>query len=163
MTTRLALLTVAALALAVPGLARDDPPGKAAERWQTEHKADAHGAQPHAAAAHGDGHSEVVVPPAPAVSYRGCAAFVETGYRGRRTDVAADSAIEWLGRAGDNRISSVACASGCRLLAYEHINFGGARRSFGGATADVGAAWNDRISAVRAICAGDAPLIHQGH
>lgn len=158
MTTRLALLTVAALALAVPGLARDDPPGKAEQRWQDSHKAGEHGAASHGPAAHGE-----VVPPAPAIAYRGCAAFDETGYRGRRTDVVADSAIEWLGREGDNRISSVACASGCRLLAYEHINFGGARRSFGGATADVGAAWNDRISALRAICAGDAPLIHQGH
>lgn len=155
MTTRLALFIGAAigasgLALAVPGLAREDPPAKTTHGAQAQH------------GQHHDAH-EQIVRPAPAIAYRGCAAFDEADYGGRRTDVRADVAIEWLGAAGDNRISAVACASGCRLLGYEHINFGGARRSFSGGTADVGEAWNDRISAVRVICAGDAPLTHQGH
>ncbi|MGQ0589367.1 MAG: hypothetical protein ACT4N8_07535 [Sphingosinicella sp.] len=130
---------------AVPGAAWDEPKGKAGKH---------------------DRYSlPTQVPEAgepPEISYRGCATFEEEDYRGRRVDVRAEASVEWVGADRDNSISSLACASGCRLLAYARINFGGARRSYRGAARALGE-WNDRISALRVICAGDAPLIHQGH
>ncbi|MDQ8757827.1 peptidase inhibitor family I36 protein [Sphingosinicella sp. LHD-64] len=102
--------------------------------------------------------------PGPEIGFRGCAYFADAGFAGQRADVQDGASVEWLGRAWDNRISSVACASGCRLIGYENINYGGARRNFTGAVADAGAGWNDRVSALRVVCAAAAPhgAAHEG-
>lgn len=130
---------------AAPGAAWDEPKGKAGGHERTS--------LPYQVPEAGE---------PPEIGYRGCATFEEEDYRGQRTDVRAEASVEWVGAERDNRISSLACASGCRLLAYDQINFGGARRSYSGAARALGESWNDRISALRVICAGDAPLIHQG-
>jgi len=131
---------------AAPGAAWDEPKGKAGGHERTS--------LPYQVPEAGE---------PPEIGYRGCAYFEAPDYRGRRADVRADSTIEWVGADWDNRISSLACASGCRLLAYDQINFGGARRSYSGAARALGEDWSGRISALRVICAGDAPLTHQGH
>ena len=130
----------AALVLSTP-LAASDPPAKA-RSGHSEHATPA-----------GAGHtpSEPVVP-GPDIDFRGCAYFETAGFAGRRADVREGASVEWVGSAWNDRISSVACASGCRLIGYEHVNYGGARRNFTGAVANAGAGWDDRISALRVVC-----------
>ena len=93
-------------------------------------------------------------PPAPVLPERTCAAFEDENYGGRRLEAHDGAAMEWVGRAWNNRISSVACAPGCRLIAYHAIVFGGARANFTGARPALGPVWNDRISALRIACDG---------
>lgn len=112
------------------------------------------------AAGHSAPRPRVAEPPGPEIGYRGCAYFENAGFAGRRGDVRAGATAEWVGAVWNERISSVACASGCRLIGYEHINYGGARRNFTGAVADAGA-WSDRISALRVVCAADAAPHHE--
>jgi len=85
---------------------------------------------------------------------RSCAAFENENYGGRRLDAPDGAAMEWVGRQWNDRISSVACAPGCRLIAYQTIVFGGARANFTGARPALGPVWNDRISALRVACDG---------
>lgn len=133
-----ALLAVTAAAWA------SDPPAQA-ER-------DGHGARPATSA-------EPAIP-GPEIAFQGCAYFEDAGFRGRRVDVRENSTLEWIGAAWNDRISSVACHAGCRLIGYEHINFGGARRNFVGAVAEAGAGWDNRISALRVVCTAPSPAPH---
>lgn len=134
-----ALMTLAVAAWA------SDPPAPSGH--------DAHGTRPPAPAA--------PAVPGPGIAFQGCAYFEDTGFAGRRADVRENSAIEWIGTAWNDRISSVACHAGCRLIGYEHINFGGARRNFTGAAPEVGPGWDNRISALRVVCAAQ-PSAHHG-
>lgn len=93
----------------------------------------------------------------PEIGFRGCAYFEDARFGGRRGEAREGAYIEWLGAVWNDRISSVACAPGCRLIGYETINYGGARRNFAGAVADLGSTWGDRISALRVTCAAEAP------
>ena len=96
--------------------------------------------------------------PAVSVEAGTCAAFADADYHGAALRLRDGQALEWVGRAWDNRISSVACAPGCRLIGYHHINYGGARANF--ATVEsVGPVFDDRISAARVLCGGTP----QGH
>jgi len=92
---------------------------------------------------------------APAVGPGSCAAFADPDYRGAALRVQDGRPLEWVGRAWDNRLSSVACAPGCRLIAYQHINYGGARATFSGAFARLGEVFDDRISAARVVCGAE--------
>ncbi len=83
-----------------------------------------------------------------------CAAYENENFDGRRLVAREGAAMEWVGRAWNDRISSVACAPGCRLIAYQTIVFGGARANFTGARPTLGPVWNDRISALRMSCDG---------
>lgn len=85
---------------------------------------------------------------------RTCVAFEDENYRGRRLEAPDGAAMEWVGRQWNDRISSLACAPGCRLIAYQTIVYGGARANFTGARPALGPVWNDRISALRVICDG---------
>lgn len=116
------------------------------------------------AASHGGGHSaRPAAPqvPGPEIAYNGCAYFENANFTGRRVDVRAEANVEWLGREWSDRISSVACHSGCRLLGYEHVNYGGARRSFSGAVAAAGPL-DEKISALRVICTAAPPAAPHG-
>jgi hypothetical protein len=84
-----------------------------------------------------------------------CAAYENENFGGRRLVARDGAAMEYVGRAWNDRISSVACAPGCRLIAYHTIVFGGARANFAGARPTLGPVWNDRISALRMSCEGD--------
>ena len=161
----LGMIAAAALASAAP--TASDPPAKAEQhghstpqphgaqggRW---HAPEAHGESHAPEAMHGEGHAA-----GPEIAVRGCAYFDGTGFAGRRGEIREGASVEWLGRAWSDRISSTACHPGCRLVGFVDINFGGARRNFTGAVADLGVGWNDRISALRAVCDGAAP--HQSH
>lgn len=83
---------------------------------------------------------------------RTCAAFENDNYGGNRLEAPDGAAMEWVGRQWNDRISSLACAPGCRLIAYQTIVFGGARANFTGARPSLGPVWNDRISALRVMC-----------
>ena len=87
---------------------------------------------------------------------RSCLAFDETAYNGRRLEVHDGVAFEYVGAGWNDRISSIACAPGCRLIAYQTIVFGGARASFTGSRPMLGPVWDDRISALRVACDGEA-------
>jgi len=91
----------------------------------------------------------------PPVSAGSCTAFADPDYGGAALRVQDGQPLEWVGRAWDNRLSSVACAPGCRFLAYQHINFGGPRASFGGAFARLGEVFDNRISAARVTCGAE--------
>ena len=81
--------------------------------------------------------------------------YENENFGGRRLVARDGAAMEYVGRGWNNRISSVACAPGCRLIAYQTIVFGGARANFTGARPTLGPVWNDRISALRVACDGD--------
>lgn len=98
----------------------------------------------------GEGAGPAGVPP------RACLLFDETAFSGRRLEAHAGVAFEYVGDAWNNRISSIACAPGCRLIAYQTIVFGGARASFTGARPRLGQSWDNRISALRVACDGEA-------
>lgn len=157
----------AALTAAVPLSASDPAPKAKHQQGHSPQPAAAHGGRWHdsLANAHGSDHGGEHGGPAehgehgsgPEVAFRGCAFFENTGFAGRRGEIRDGMSVEWLGRAWSDRISSAACHPGCRLIAYVDINYGGARRNFHGAVADLGAGWNDRISALRAVCDGTAP------
>ena len=88
---------------------------------------------------------------------RTCLAFDETAYNGRRLEVHDGVAFEYVGAGWNDRISSIACAPGCRLIAYQTIVFGGARANFTGSRPRLGPVWDNRISALRVACdAADA-------
>lgn len=89
------------------------------------------------------------------VAPRTCVAFDEANYGGRRLEARDGVAMEWVGRQWNDRISSVACAPGCRLIAYQTIVYGGARATFTGGRPALGPVWNDRISALRVVCGED--------
>jgi hypothetical protein len=137
----------AALMLSAPSAA-SDPPAKARPAHGQASGHDAHGPSGHAA--------QTVAVPGPEIGFRGCAYFEDAGFGGRRGDVREGANVEWIGAAWNDRVSSVACADQCRLIGYEHINFGGMRRNFTGAVAEAGTGWDDRISALRVVCAADA-------
>ena len=134
-----------------------DPPAKG--HHQADHKTSPGHASRFAA---GDAHPHDIPDatyhddaPGPPVGFRGCSWFAHANFGGRHGDTPGGASLGWVGRAMDDRISSIACHAGCRLLASEDINYTGARRTFRGNTADVGSGWNDRISALRVICASD--------
>lgn len=163
------MLGAAALVGAAPGAS--DPPAKAGQHAPQQH---GHGpAQPQGAqgsrwrapaeyggshageTAHGEAHGA-----GPEVAFRGCAYFDGANFSGRRGEIREGVSVEWLGRNWSDRISSTACHPGCRLIGYVDINYGGSRRNFSGAIAALDPAWNDRISALRAVCDGGGAESH---
>ena len=151
------------LTAAMPLAASDPEPPRArpGERWAppperpgpSPHGSDVHHGADAAHAAHGD-------VAAPAIGFRGCAFFTEAGFHGRRGEARAGDSLEWIGDSWNDHLGSVACHPGCRLFGFVDVNFGGARRVFAGATADVGPEWNRRISALRVTCEPAEPAAH---
>ena len=45
-----------------------------------------------------------------------------------------------------------ACASSCRLLAYDRSFYGGERHDFSGTVQNLGAEWDDKISSMVVSC-----------
>ena len=134
-----AALMAAFLAGAALATADDPPPASQDPRWRAW-----------------TGYEPAVQPgegPTPAgLAAQSCAAYENENFGGRRLDARDGMAFEYVGRGWDNRISSVACAPGCRMIAYQTIVFGGARANFTGGRASLGPVWNDRISAFRVAC-----------
>lgn len=93
--------------------------------------------------------------PMSAVSAGSCTAFADPDFGGAALPIRDGQPLEWVGRTWDNRLSSVACAPGCRFIAYQHINYGGPRASFAGAFARLGEVFDNRISAARVTCGAE--------
>jgi len=89
---------------------------------------------------------------APGIGPGFCAAFADPDYRGTTLRVRDGQPLEWVGRAWDNRISSIACAPGCRFFGWQHMNYGGPRAVFSGSVGRVGHVFDERISAARVVC-----------
>ena len=170
-------LTGAALTAAMP-LAAADPAPKSRPEGQAQpgHSGQSHAQQTHPEgrwnsanvhqgnepASHGNAahHDDAAHPAGPEIAFRGCAYFENANFTGRRGELRENASAEWVGSAWNDRISSVACHPGCRLVGYVDINYGGQRRNFSGAVADLGAGWNDRISALRSVCGAAVPDAH---
>lgn len=147
------LLGGGALTLSMPSLASDPP---AAAHGQPS------GHDSHASSGGHQGQSGPAIA-GPEIGFRGCAYFEDANFQGRRADVTEGTYVEWIGPQWNDRISSIACASGCRLIGYENINYGGSRRNFTGAVAEVGTAWNEKISSLRAVCLAESPHSNPEH
>ena len=97
----------------------------------------------------GEGVVPIGIPP------RACFAFDEEAFNGPRLEAHDGAAFEYVGEAWNDRISSISCAPGCRMIAYQTIVFGGARANFANSRPRLGPVWNDQISALRVVCDGE--------
>lgn len=88
----------------------------------------------------------------PAIGFQGCVWYEDANFAGRRGEAQGGAHLNWVGRGWNDRISSIACHEGCRLIGSEDINYTGARRTFRGNVGALGPDWNDRISALRVAC-----------
>jgi len=88
----------------------------------------------------------------PYPSFYGCIAFEHADFGGAQLPVQANSSIGYLSGFWNDRISSLACAPGCAITAFEHANFGGRRQTWAGSVPFVGRGWNDRISSMVVEC-----------
>ena len=84
----------------------------------------------------------------------GCTYYADANFSGQSGEAGEGAEVPWVGGPWNDRISSIACAPQCALIAYEHIDFGGQSIRFAGNTRFVGPQWNDRISALRVSCRG---------
>jgi Peptidase inhibitor family I36 len=82
-----------------------------------------------------------------------CATMYEhSNFGGDRRDVSDGAFVSWIGGPWNDHVSSVWVRGGCAFNAYEHINFGGAQKSFQGVVPWVGNGWNDKISSYTCYC-----------
>lgn len=95
----------------------------------------------------------------PDVPFEGCFYYEHESFNGRRREIPVGLKRKYVGDEWNDKISSVACSSGCALSVWEHRDFVGARRTFAGAIQYVGDEWNDRISSVEPVC-GDGITTH---
>jgi hypothetical protein len=93
-------------------------------------------------------------PSGPQVRGGGCTYFWHADYQGERGEISEGADMRWIGQRWNDQISSVQCAPGCWLIAYEHADYGGASTRFAGSVSYVGDFWNDKISAMRVTCRG---------
>jgi len=93
----------------------------------------------------------------PQPGFSGCVYYQHAGFQGERQAIAGGTRRRYVGDHWNDQISSIACnrRASCRLVVYEHINYGGASRIFYPNTQYVGDQWNDRISSMIARC-GDS-------
>ena len=93
----------------------------------------------------------------PQPSFRGCVYYQHAGFQGERQAIAAGTRRRYVGDHWNDQISSIACNRNafCRLIVYEHRDYGGASRIFYPNVQYVGDEWNDRISSMIARC-GDS-------
>jgi len=84
--------------------------------------------------------------------FYGCVAFEDANFRGAQLPIRANSSMEYLSGFWNDRISSLACAPGCEITTFEHVNFAGRRQTWAGNVPFVGRGWNDRISSVIVDC-----------
>ncbi len=81
----------------------------------------------------------------------GCMVTEHRDGRGKKWIVNNGETWSYVGGKWNDKISSVICEVYCRLTAWEHRDYRGARKVFEN-TPYVGGAWNDRISSMRADC-----------
>ena len=91
----------------------------------------------------------------PQPGFTGCVYYQHAGFQGERQAIAGGTRRRYVGDHWNDQISSIACnrRAACRLIVYEHRDYGGAMRVFYPNTQYVGDQWNDRISSMIARCA----------
>ncbi len=94
----------------------------------------------------------ILAQPAPRVAFMGCYIYGDGGYAGPRAEIRLGRNIPQLSASWNDLISSIVCNPACSVDAYEHFNYGGARRRFQGQVSWVGDAWNDKISSLQVFC-----------
>ncbi|MBI1385795.1 MAG: hypothetical protein GC150_12875 [Rhizobiales bacterium] len=86
----------------------------------------------------------------------GCLVAEHINGRGANWIIDAGKSYSYVGGKWNDKISTVICEVYCYLKVWEHRDFQGASRTFGGVSGAgnpyVGAAWNDRISSMQAWC-----------
>jgi hypothetical protein len=90
----------------------------------------------------------------PSVPAESCIYYKHIDFGGESRSIPLGIGRKYVGDAWNDEISSIACASRCRLQVWEHRDYVGESRSFanGYATQYVGDAWNDRISSMKVFC-----------
>ena len=88
----------------------------------------------------------------PQVPFKGCYYYEHASFKGERRDIPQGLRRQFVGDHWNDKISSIACASGCSLRVWEHRDFKGATKIFNGNTLYVGDAWDDDISSLQPIC-----------
>ena len=88
----------------------------------------------------------------PDVHPRGCVYFQQADFAGEHASIVEHEDRDLLGQRWDNQISSVQCASSCRLLAYDQSYYEGERHELSGTVANLGAEWDDKISSMAVSC-----------
>ncbi len=89
--------------------------------------------------------------PEPPQRFNGCVVYEDINFGGAQFRVRPGQ-FSFVGEGWNDRISSVSCAPGCRLEAFEHADFRGARQVFVGRVGFVGQFWNDRVSSADVRC-----------
>jgi hypothetical protein len=84
----------------------------------------------------------------------GCVAYENENFEGKRQDLGPNRIYNYVGDRMNDAISSFRVAPGCRIIAWEHRDRGGASTEFGGDCQYVGDGWNDRISSWECRCTG---------
>jgi hypothetical protein len=85
----------------------------------------------------------------------GCVAYEHEDFQGNHQDLGPNRIYNYVGGRMNDAISSFRVAPGCRFIAWEHRDRGGASKVF--ETGDcqyVGDDWNDRISSWECRCTG---------
>jgi hypothetical protein len=88
----------------------------------------------------------------PNVPFKGCYYYEHEGFKGERRDIPAGLRRKYVGDHWNDKISSIACSTGCSLRVWEHRDFTGASRIFHPNIVYVGDAWNDEISSLAPVC-----------
>lgn len=81
----------------------------------------------------------------------GCMAYEHANFDGMRQDLGPNRIYNYVGDKINDKISSFRVALGCRVIAWEHRDKGGAQQVFG-ECAYIGDEWNDAISSWECQC-----------
>lgn len=82
----------------------------------------------------------------------GCTMYEHINYGGNTFYIAEQQSYTYLGNAWNDRVSSVQVSDRCQLITYQHINYGGDRRTYDSSVSFVGNLWNDQISSAQCMC-----------
>jgi Peptidase inhibitor family I36 len=88
----------------------------------------------------------------PVIPFPGCIAWEHRDFRGAKFTFRGNVNVSYVGSRWNDKISSFACAGGCRMTFFEHRDFQGDSRTWGSGISYVGSRWNDRISSLFVRC-----------
>lgn len=81
----------------------------------------------------------------------GCIAYEHADFDGMRQDLGRNRIYNYVGDKMNDNISSFRVSAGCRVIAWEHRDRGGASKVFGECSY-IGDDWNDSISSWQCQC-----------
>jgi hypothetical protein len=91
----------------------------------------------------------------------GCVVFEHETFGGGSRNVQPGTRLKYVGSLND-KVSSIACTTGCSMTGYEHNDFGGDWHFWRGNISYVGDGWNDRISSFTVECSAARPSNQPG-